>query len=134
MYLINNGPQAVAVNPAAEMRNFFNVFLAPSGKVLLMISLLVTIVAAVAILVSIYNSVAARIREVAILRALGATRQRILAMVCLEAGLIGLLGGIGGLVAGHLLGGPDRSTRNGSSVKASTGSASGGKSGCTWQS
>jgi putative ABC transport system permease protein len=35
---------------------------------------------------------------------LGATRVRILTLICIEAGLIGLIGGILGIVAGHLLG------------------------------
>jgi putative ABC transport system permease protein len=103
-YDFNNGPVAMAVNPAEEMTQFFRVVLAPSSRVLLLISLLVTIVAAVAILVSIYNSVSARMREIAILRALGATRRRILALICLEAGLIGVFGGVLGLIAGHLIG------------------------------
>jgi putative ABC transport system permease protein len=42
-------------------------------------------------------------REISILRALGATRVRILVLICLEAGLVGLAGGILGLLAGHLL-------------------------------
>jgi putative ABC transport system permease protein len=75
-YNFNNGPDAMAINPAEEMTNFFRIFLEPSSNVLLLISFLVTIVATVAILVSIYNSVSARLREIAILRALGATRQR----------------------------------------------------------
>ena len=102
-YTFNNGPDAMAINPAEEMTNFFRIFLEPSSNVLLLISMLVTIVATVAILVSIYNSVSARLREIAILRALGATRQRILAIICLEAGLIGFVGGVFGLIAGHLL-------------------------------
>jgi len=102
-YNFNNGPDAMAINPAEEMTNFFRIFLEPSSNVLLLISMLVTIVATVAILVSIYNSVSARLREIAILRALGATRQRILAIICLEAGLIGLVGAVLGLLAGHLL-------------------------------
>jgi len=105
MYIINNGKDASAVNPASAMREFFSNFLKGPSLVLLLIALLVTIVAGVGILVSIYNSVSARLREIAILRALGATRARILALICFEAGLIGLIGGIAGLIAGHLLGG-----------------------------
>lgn len=105
MYATNNGPFAAAVSPAGVMREFFQVFFAPSAKVLMAVASLVIVVAAVGILVSIYNSVSARRREVAILRALGATRSRVLAMNCLEAGLIGLVGGILGLIAGHLLAG-----------------------------
>ncbi len=104
MYNISNGRDAQAANPATVMREFFGNFLDSTIQVLLLISLLVTIVAAVSILVSIYNSVAARQREIAIYRALGATRRRILALICLEAGMVGLIGGVGGLLAGHLIG------------------------------
>ena len=95
--------RATAVNPASVMREFFNTFLAGSSIVLLLIAVLVTVVAAVGILVSIYNAVSARLREIAILRALGATRHRVLAMICLEAALVGLLGALLGLVIGHAL-------------------------------
>lgn len=104
MYNVNNGEEATAVNPASTMRQFFAIFLEPSTIVLQVIVALTTIVAGVGILVSIYNSVSARLREIAILRALGATRVRILTLICIEAGLIGLIGGLLGLVAGHLLG------------------------------
>ncbi len=104
MYQINNGQDAAAVSPATVMRDFFDTFLGNFTKVLLLVSVLVTAVAAVGILVSIYNSVAARRRETAILRALGATKTKVLTIICVEAGLIGLLGGVLGLVCGHLLG------------------------------
>lgn len=104
MYNINNGQEAAAVNPASTMRQFFAIFLKPSTIVLQVIVALTTIVAGVGILVSIYNSVSARLREIAILRALGATRVRILTLICIEAGLIGLIGGFLGIVIGHLLG------------------------------
>jgi putative ABC transport system permease protein len=104
MYLINNRDEAQAVNPAAVMRDFFSTFLKPSGMLLLLITVLVTVVAAVSILVSIYNSVAARRREIAILRALGATRMKVLALICAEAGVIGLLGALAGLGVGLALG------------------------------
>jgi ABC-type antimicrobial peptide transport system permease subunit len=86
------------------VREFFQAFLQPSSKLLQWVSYLVTVVASVGILVSIYNSVSARMREIAILRALGATRARILTLICLEAGFIGLAGSLMGLLAGHLLG------------------------------
>ena len=104
MYDVNNQNEAMAVNPASVMRQFFTQFLSAPALVLLLIAALVTVVAAVSILVSIYNSVSARLREIAILRALGATRARVLVLICLESGLIGLFGGLAGLVAGHALG------------------------------
>jgi putative ABC transport system permease protein len=103
MYQINNGVDAQAVNPATVMREFFGNFLEPGTKLWLLVAILVTVVASVSILVSIYNSVVARKREIAILRALGATRARILALLTLEAGLIGLSGAVAGLVLGHLI-------------------------------
>ncbi len=105
MYGFNANPlaAAMAVSPASEMREFFNTFLTGSTWILLALAVLVSIVAALSILVSIYNSVAARRREIAILRALGATKQRILTLLCCEAVMIGLLGGIAGIVLGHLL-------------------------------
>jgi putative ABC transport system permease protein len=104
MWDINNQNVAGAVNPATVMRQFFDVFLDPSARLLQAISYLVTIVAGVGILVSIYNSVSARMKEIAILRALGATRTKILTLICLEAGMIGVIGSILGLFVGHLLG------------------------------
>lgn len=103
MYVVNNRNEAAAVNPASVMREFFSNFLDPSAKVLLLISGLVTVVAAASIMTTIYNSVAARRKEMAILRALGATRRRILALICAEAALVGLLGAVVGFVAGHLM-------------------------------
>ena len=77
MYMLNNSPMPVmGVNPASVMREFFNTFLRGSSLLLLAVAALVTLVAAVSILVSIYNSVSARLKEIAILRALGATRRR----------------------------------------------------------
>jgi putative ABC transport system permease protein len=104
-YGINAGSVATAVKPAMVMSQFFDTILAGSTLVLLLISVLVILVAAVGILVSIYNSVAARKREIAILRALGATKARVLTLICLEAGLIGLFGGLIGWVLGHVLAG-----------------------------
>jgi putative ABC transport system permease protein len=86
------------------MRDFFNTFLKPSTQVLMIVVLVVVATAAVSILVSIYNAIANRTREIAIMRALGATRGKILTLICVEAGLIGLIGGVIGLVLGHGLG------------------------------
>ena len=101
---MNNQPYAMAASPAIVMREFYSTFLKGTALMLWLIALLVTIVAAVSILVSIYNAVSARLREIAVLRALGATRQRVLALICVEAGAIGLLGSLAGLIIGHLLG------------------------------
>ncbi len=103
-YIFRNSPAATAVSPAEVMREFFNTFLSPTTLILLVIAFLVVLTAAVSILVSIYNAVSARAREIAIMRALGATRGTVLFLICFEAGLIGLIGGIIGMGVGHGLG------------------------------
>jgi putative ABC transport system permease protein len=104
IYATNNRNEAQAVNPASVMRQFFDTFLKGPTLLLLVVAFLVSVVAAVGILVSIYNSVSARMREIAIMRALGATRGRVLVLICVEAGLIGAFGSILGLIGGHLMG------------------------------
>jgi putative ABC transport system permease protein len=102
-FKLRNLPDAVAVSPASVMAEFFDQYLPKISLLLMIIATLVISVAGVSIMVSIYNSVMARRREIAIMRALGATRGRILAAVCLEAALIGAAGAVIGLLAGHLL-------------------------------
>ncbi len=66
-------------------------------RVLTLIAWLVAVVAAASVLVSIYNSMSARQRDIAILRALGARRRTIFGAVVGEAAAIGLLGAAAGL-------------------------------------
>ena len=100
---VNHRPEAMAASPADVMGSFFDQFLKGPAQLLLLVTALVTVVAAVSILVSIYNSVSARRREIAVLRSLGATRRTILLLICVEAGLIGLVGGLLGWLLGHAL-------------------------------
>jgi putative ABC transport system permease protein len=102
-FLLRNAPDAMAVSPAGVMADFFDQVLPPIFQLLLVIASLVLVVSAVSILVSIYNSVVGRAREIAIMRALGATRARILSIICLEAAMVGGIGAIVGIAIGHLL-------------------------------
>jgi putative ABC transport system permease protein len=61
-------------------------------KVLALVAYLVALVSAAGVLVAIYNSMASRRRDIAILRALGAGRIFIFAAVVLEAAVIGIIG------------------------------------------
>ncbi len=67
-------------------------------RVLELVAYLVALVAAGAVLASIYNSMSARRRDIAILRALGARRRTIFGAVLGEAVAIGVLGAATGLV------------------------------------
>jgi putative ABC transport system permease protein len=68
-------------------------------KVLTLVAWLVALVAAGSVLVSIYNSMSARQRDIAILRALGARRRTVFGAVLGEAAAIGLLGALLGFAA-----------------------------------
>lgn len=66
-------------------------------RVLTLIAYLVALVAAAAVLAGIYNSMSARQRDLAILRALGARRRTVFGAVLGEAVTIGVLGTVAGL-------------------------------------
>ena len=65
-------------------------------QVLTLVAYLVALVAAGSVLASIYNSMSARRRDLAILRALGARRRMIFGAVLAEAACIGALGSVAG--------------------------------------
>jgi len=65
-------------------------------KVLTLLAWLVAVVASGSVLVSTYNSMSARQRDIAILRALGAHRRTIVGAVVGEAAVIGVLGALAG--------------------------------------
>ncbi len=66
-------------------------------QVLTLIAWLVAVLASASVLVSIYNSMSARQRDIAILRALGARRRTVCGAVVGEAAAIGALGSLLGL-------------------------------------
>jgi len=99
---LNRRPEIMAVVPAQVVGDLFEMV----GKVdgfLLAISILVVVVAGVSILVSIYNSMSERRRAIAIMRAIGARRRTVLAVILMEAMFLCLVGGVVGLFLGHLL-------------------------------
>jgi putative ABC transport system permease protein len=67
-------------------------------QVLTLVAYLVALVAAGSVLTSIYNSMSARRRDLAILRALGAHRRTIFGAVVAEAACIGALGAVAGFL------------------------------------
>ena len=67
------------------------------------IAVLVVIVGVVSVAVALYNTLAWRRRELAILRILGASRRTVLGILVGEAMLVSALGGALGIGAGHLV-------------------------------
>jgi putative ABC transport system permease protein len=72
-------------------------------RVFFAIAILVVLVGVVSVSVAIYNTLAARRREFAILRILGASRLTVFGILVGEAGLLSAVGGLVGIAAGHLV-------------------------------
>lgn len=99
---INKGKDAQAALPGVEVQKLFAI-VGTVDRALLLVSLLVVVVAAASVLVAIYNSLAERRREIAVLRALGARRRTIFAWLLWEAAATAALGGLVGVLLGHAL-------------------------------
>ncbi len=89
-----------AVIPQDQIRELFDV-ISPIGKLLTWIVALMIVVAGVGTMVSLYNTIAGRRREIAILRAVGARPHHVFAIIVSEALLLCLLGGLFGILLGH---------------------------------
>jgi len=97
---INESPHAQALRPVRVVGELF-ALVGDVQRVLKSIAVLIVVVALLGVMVSIYNTMAARRGEIAVLRALGASRRRVFATILLESALICLLGGAAGLVLAH---------------------------------
>jgi putative ABC transport system permease protein len=71
--------------------------------VLLTMAVMIVVVAGIGIIVSIYNSMNERRKEIAVMRSLGASRSSILSIVMCESLLLALAGGVLGFLLGHAL-------------------------------
>ena len=100
---INEGGEAQAALPVAEIRQLLDLFVRPLELVLLLVTGLVVLVSALGILISMVGSSLERSRDVAIMRALGARRGHVLATVLIEAVLLAVGGGLAGWVLGHAI-------------------------------
>ncbi|MCC7085217.1 MAG: ABC transporter permease [Pirellulales bacterium] len=94
---------AQAALPIGEISRLFDTLVGPMTAILFGLTVLIVVVSAIGIMVSIYNSMSERRHEIAIMRALGARRGKIMAIVLLESILLALLGGLCGWLLGHVL-------------------------------
>lgn len=103
VHTLSEGPVGQAVKPVTIIYDLFSRIVGPIRNLLLVITLLICIVSGIGILVSIYNSMSDRKKEIAVMRALGAGRSTVMSVVLLESVMISLIGGIVGWMAGHAL-------------------------------
>ncbi|MEM7453674.1 MAG: ABC transporter permease [Planctomycetota bacterium] len=90
-----------AVNPVGEVTKLFSLFVDPVQWILLALTVLICIVSALSIVVGIYNSMNQRRHEIAVMRALGASRSKVMSIMFVESIMLACLGGFLGWIAGH---------------------------------
>ena len=100
---INKGQEAQAVLPGVEINQLLESIVGNIRLLLLALAVLTVIVAGIGIMVSIYNSMSDRRRDIAVMRALGARRATVLNIILLESMLLSLGGGLVGWLLGHTL-------------------------------
>lgn len=100
---INEGDAAMAVHPMREIQTLLDKMIGPFSNLLLGVAAMIVVVAGIGIIVSIYNSMNERRKEIAVMRSLGAGRSSIVAIVMLESLLLALAGGVCGFLLGHAL-------------------------------
>ena len=94
---------AQAVNPVEQVTSLFQLFVDPVRWLLLALTCMICVVSALSILVGIYNSMNQRQHEIAVMRALGASRAKVMMIMLSEAILLALAGGLLGWFSGHVL-------------------------------
>jgi putative ABC transport system permease protein len=99
-YNINQSSAAQLVVPNEVLPRLFAIF-GWVDKTLFSISILVTILASLFLFVALLSALRERRRDLAILRALGATRRTVFGLVLAESTVLALLGAVAGLAGGH---------------------------------
>jgi putative ABC transport system permease protein len=98
---INTGRVAQAVVPVKVVSELFEGVLGKLQWILLGMAVLTVVEAGIGIMVSIYNSMSDRRHEIAVMRALGASRFTVMMVILMESILLALMGGAMGLLLGH---------------------------------
>jgi len=100
---INKSEDRIAqtVAPAREIKMLLDRIVGPIRITLLILTILIVIVAGISILVSIYNSMSERSHDIAVMRALGASRGAVMRIILVESILLSLGGGLLGILLAH---------------------------------
>ncbi|MEM9827913.1 MAG: FtsX-like permease family protein, partial [Planctomycetota bacterium] len=98
---VNESRRARAAAPVGAISKLMNLFIGPVAYAMMAITLITCFVAAVGVLVAIYNSMNDRRRDIAVMRALGARRETVTTIIVLESFIVAILGGVGGWVLAH---------------------------------
>ncbi|OYP36037.1 ABC transporter permease [Rhodopirellula sp. MGV] len=99
---VNESVRAQAAAPVGEIARLMEAIVGPMLTALLVITLITCVVAAVGVLVAIYNSMNDRRRDIAVMRALGARRETVTGVILMESMLIASIGAIAGWFLAHV--------------------------------
>jgi putative ABC transport system permease protein len=98
---LKRGSKAMAVNPIQPIKKLMDNILGNIEKILVVLTAMIIAVSGISIFVSIYNSMSDRKRDIGIMRALGARRSSVFAIVLAESTVLCLGGGMLGWLFGH---------------------------------
>jgi putative ABC transport system permease protein len=98
---VNNDSVAQAANPMEQINRLMSSFVGNVRIALVVMTAMIILVSGVGIFVSIYNSMSDRRREIAIMRALGASRTTVFSIIIAESVLLCMGGGLFGILLGH---------------------------------
>ena len=99
---VNDTYNAMATIPIIQIKNLYASLLGTAKSVLLSVGYLVVVISAISILIGLYLSILQRRRDLAIMRALGASAYEIVGSVLIEAFLVTVLGVIAGWFVGNM--------------------------------
>ena len=100
---VNDTYNAMATRPVEQIAKLYDSILATAKSVLLAVGYLVVAISAISILIGLYLSIIQRKRDLAIMRALGASAYEIVGSVLIEAFLVTALGIVAGWLIGNLV-------------------------------
>lgn len=99
--MVNQSTAMQAASPAIESARLFSL-LGVGIDSLTILAYIIMLMAGFSVFISLYNALKSRKYDLAIMRTLGASKQKLFAMVLLEGFLITFLGGLLGLILGHI--------------------------------
>jgi putative ABC transport system permease protein len=98
---INENTNLQAASPAMEMNRLYSM-IGVGTDAMRIIAIVIAIVSALSVFISLFNTVRDRKYELALMRVMGGSRQKLFLLVILEGLLISLVGTLVGFVLGHM--------------------------------
>jgi len=99
---VNDEYNAMATIPVSQIRDLYDSVLGTAKSVLLSVGYLVVVISAISILIGLYLSILQRRRDLAVMRALGASAYEIVGSVLIEAFIVTVLGVAAGWFLGNI--------------------------------